>query len=42
MLASCQFDPSGQFDHHGESEFLLVTSIERSENPDASKQEFIK
>ena len=32
MLASCQFDPSGQFEHHGESEFLLVTSIERSEN----------
>ena len=21
MLASGQFDPSGQFDHHGESEF---------------------
>ena len=21
VLASCQFDPSGQFAHHGESEF---------------------
>ena len=21
MLASCQFDPSGQFEHHGELEF---------------------
>ena len=32
MLASCQFNPSGQFEHHGESEFLLMTSIGTSEN----------
>ena len=24
MLASCQFDPSSQFDPHGESEFQLA------------------
>ena len=36
MLASCQCDPSGQFDPHGESEFSLMTSIGMSEIRDAS------
>ena len=35
MLAF-QFDPSGQFYHHGESK-ILVTSIGTSENQDALK-----
>ena len=42
MLAACQFDPSCQFEHHGESQIKLVTSIGTSVNPDASKREFIK
>ena len=36
MLASCQFDLSGQFDPYGESEFKLETSFGTSKNSGAS------
>ena len=31
MLTSCQFDPSGQFDPHDESQFKLAASIGTSD-----------